>query len=108
MNLSAVRSASLPHVDAVLNYLAPMKEKPCWFAGALEQGLPQTNVRYERRRVQVHDARSVADALSLDEEGVQLVQHKSAALSFHDEREVARVYYPEVERLVADAVGACW
>src|SRR5437899_12981152 len=106
MSLSAVRSASLPQVDAVLNYLAPMNEKPCRFAYELPQGLPQSNARHERRRVPVHGARSVADTLSLDEDGVQLMQHKSAVLSFHDELEVAGVNYPEGERMVTDTVAS--
>jgi len=50
VNLSPDTLAGLPRVDAVLNYLKPMAEKPRSFAYALPQGVPQTNTRHEARR----------------------------------------------------------
>ena len=44
--------------------------------------------------------------LSLDREGVALVEHHSAVRDFYDEDELRRVYYPEAERLVAEVTGA--
>ena len=73
MNLSPDTLAGLPRVDAVLNYLKPMAEKPRSFAYALPQGVPQTNTRHEARTVPIHDARSIADFLALDDQGFQLV-----------------------------------
>jgi len=70
--------------------------------------VPQTNAQYEPRTVAIRDARRVADVLSLDDEGVQLVEHKSAVRDFDDDDEVKRVYYPEAEKLVAAATGARW
>jgi len=108
MTVNAKSLAVLPQVDAVLNYLAPTNEKPCHYAGHLEQDERQAVATYERRRVRVHDARSVAESLSLDDEGCRLVQHESAVRDFWNDEEVRRVYYPEAEALIAAATGACW
>jgi hypothetical protein len=35
-----------------------------------------------------------------------LVEHRSAVKDFYDEDELRRVYYPEADRLVAEATGA--
>ena len=108
MSLSSDTFVRLPRVNAVLHYLKPMSAKPCSYTYELPQGVPQTNAQYEPRTVAIRDARRVADSLSLDDEGVQLVEHKSAMRDFDDDDEVKRVYYPEAEKLVAAATGARW
>ena len=108
MSLSSDTFARLPRVNAVLHYLKPMSAKPCSYTYELPQGVPQTNAQYEPRTVAIRDARRVADSLSLDAEGVQLVEHKSAVRDFDDDDEVKRVYYREAEKLVAAATGARW
>ena len=108
MSPSAAALADLPAVDAVLNYLRPAAGKPRSYACGVAQDEPETTARYERRRVRVHDARPIAPSLSLDDEGLQLVRHSTAVRDFRDEDQVKQVYYPEAERLVAAATGACW
>jgi hypothetical protein len=54
----------------------------------------------------IHDARPVTGRLTLDGEGLALVEHRSAVKDFYDEDELRRVYYPEAIRLVAEATGA--
>jgi hypothetical protein len=108
MGLSTQRFARLPRVEAALNYLAPTTEKLRHYTYELPQGVPRTNARYERHRVTIRDARPVANSLSLDDEGLQLVEHKSAVRDFLDDDEVKRLYYPEAEKLIVEATGACW
>jgi hypothetical protein len=108
VSLSSDTFVRLPRVNAVLHYLKPMSGKPCSYTYELPQGVPQTNTQYEPRTVAIGDARRVADLLSLDDEGVQLVEHKSAVRDYDDDDEVKRVYYPEAEKLVAAATGARW
>lgn len=108
MTFATKNLAVLPHVDAVLNYLAPTEEKPCRYAGHLEQDERTAAATYERCRVRVQDARAAAASLSLDIEGCRLVQHESAVRNFWNDEEVGRVYYPEAEALIAAATGACW
>ena len=106
MSLSPARVSSLPHVDGILNYLAPMAEKPRNYTYDPPPGVPQSNAVYEPHRLPIHDARSVAGRLSLDEEGLMLVDEPSAVTDFYDEEQLRRIYYPEAERLVAAATGA--
>src|SRR5215471_2639542 len=51
-------------------------------------------------------SRPVADGLSLDREGFALRRHDTAVTDFYDEKQVREIYYPEMERLVAEATGA--
>ena len=96
----------LPRVDAVLNYLVPMNEKPRNYAYDPPPGVPQTNTRWEPHEMPIHDIRAVAGDFSLDGAGLSLVEQESAVRDFYDEDELRRVYYPEAERLVAAATGA--
>jgi hypothetical protein len=96
----------LPYVEGVLNYLAPMAEKPMNLAYDPGPGVPRSTGRPEPHAMPIRDARPIADRLSLDVEGLMLVEQRSAVKDFYDEDELRRVYYPEAERVVADVTGA--
>jgi hypothetical protein len=49
--------------------------------------------------------RPVAAEMSLDREGFALISHRSAVSDFGDKEQLRRIYYPEAERLVAQATG---
>ena len=106
MSLSSDVIDRLPHVEGLLNYLAPMAEKPMNLAYDTPTGVPRSTGIPEPHFMRIHDARPVAGRLTLDGEGLALVEHRSAVKDFYDEDEVRRVYYPEAERLVAKATGA--
>ena len=106
MSLSSDVIERLPHVEGLLNYLAPMAEKPMNLAFDPPPGVPRSTGMPEPHVMQIHDARPVAGRLTLDREGLALVEHRSAVKDFYDEDELRRIYYPEAERLVAEATGA--
>ena len=106
MSLSRDVIERLPRVEGTLNYLAPMAEKPMNLAYDPPAGVPRSNGKPEPHRMTIYDARPVAARLSLDGEGLALVEHLSAVKDFYDEDELRRVYYPEAERLVAEVTGA--
>ena len=93
-------------VQADMNYLAPMLERPRNYTFEPPPGVPRSNTVNVTYRVPIHDARPVADRVSLDANGSALVNHRSAVRDFFDDEEVRRVYYPEVERAVKQATGA--
>lgn len=95
-----------PHVDADLNYLARMNERPHTYTFDPPPNVPRSNIVTESHTVPVYDLRPIASGLSLDREGFELLQHPTAMGDFYDEDEVRRVYYPETERLIAEATGA--
>src|SRR5690348_15150725 len=96
----------LPYVEADLHYLAPMTERPRNYTFDPPPGIPRSNTKHEAHRVPIYDARPVVHGVSLDREGFAIVQHQSAVRDFWGEDEVRRVYYPEAERLIAEATGA--
>ena len=77
-------SATLNHVDTRLHY----------------------GGRGGRHSMRIHDARPLAESLSLDVEGFVLKRCSTAVANFYDSGEVRSVYYREVEQLVKKVTGA--
>ncbi len=90
----------------MLNYLAPMNERPVYWLTKPPDGASWRNTKGDRRVLPIHDARAVEPVPSLDREGFALVHHETAVLNLYDPDAVRRVYYPEMEKLVALATGA--
>jgi hypothetical protein len=93
-------------VEAPINYLVEMAEKPYSCTYAPPAAIPQTNRRLAAVMRPIYDARSVGDSLSLDRQGFVLVHHTSTVRDFYNDDEVKAVYYPECERLLKEATGA--
>jgi hypothetical protein len=96
--------ATLPYVEAELNYLAPMAERPRYYA--YDAGEVRSNMTPEPHRVPIRDMRPIAAEIELDRQGFALVEQHSAVRDFWDNEEVRRVYYPEAERFIAEKTGA--
>jgi hypothetical protein len=97
---------SLPYVEAELNYLAPMTDRPRYYAYEPQPGEPRSNLTPEPHQVRIHSLRPIADDLGLDVQGFALREQRSAVQDFWDDDEVRRVYYPEAERFLIEATGA--
>lgn len=96
----------LPYVEAVLNYLIPMAEKPVNYTFDPPPGIPRQSGSYEGYKLPIRDGRSIAPNLSLDREGFALVSHQSKVRDFYDENEIYNVYYLEAEKLLLEVTGA--
>jgi hypothetical protein len=96
---------SLPYVEAELNYLTPMAERPRYYA--YDAG-PETraNLIPDPHTMRIHSLRPIASEIGLDTQGFALLEQKSAVEDFWDDEQVKRVYYPEAERFIAEATGA--
>ena len=93
--------------ESTLNYLAELPEKPYYYMYAPPPaGEPSQNVRGDRRRVTIDDARALEPPPSLAVEGFTLGRHRTAVDDFWNADLVRRVYYPEIERLVRETTGA--
>jgi hypothetical protein len=101
-----IDTMALAGVEADLNYLATMSERPYTYAYEPPAGTPRSNAVYEPHRVVIRNARPIAGELTLDRQGFVLLPQKSAVHDFYDEDELRRVYYPEAERLIVEATGA--
>jgi hypothetical protein len=101
-----MNTTSLSHIEAQLNYLAPMAERPRNYTFDPPPGVPRSNNSAETHNVLIHDVRPIASDITLDREGFAVLHQKSAVRDFWDEDELRRVYYPEVQRVIAEATGA--
>jgi len=96
----------LPFVDAELHYLGNMTERPRNYTFDPPPGVPRSNTVHETHVVPIHDMRGIEAEISLDREGFELLGHRSAVSDFYDEAQLRETYYPEAERLIAEATGA--
>ena len=96
----------LSYVKADLHYLSRMTERPRNYTFDPPPGVPRSNTVHETHQVPIYDLRGVVPEAALDREGFELLRHTSAVQNFYDEDEVLKQYYPEAERLIAEATGA--
>lgn len=96
----------LPHVDGALTYLARMTEKPHTYTYDPPPGVPRSNIVTEAHVLPIHDLRPLAAEASLEREGFALVTAPTETADLYDEDALRRIYYPEAERLIAEATGA--
>ncbi|HEY1960871.1 MAG TPA: CmcJ/NvfI family oxidoreductase [Rhizomicrobium sp.] len=87
-------------VEASINYLGPMRERPRYHA----QDHARDNLVLDPRIVTIEDMRE-GEAASLAREGFVLVQQTTAAGEFREDAAQA-VYAAEIERLIMEHTGA--
>ena len=94
-------------VKATLHYLARTERKPYLYMFEPPEGVPaawgELNTMTD---VVVHNARRLPKPPSLDEQGFQFHVQETAVTDFYDERQIADVYYPELEKLLTKITGA--
>ncbi len=96
-----------PHnVTATLHYLQRGPEKPTRYAKEPPPGVPAWNGIEDLHDVLITDGRGRESEFTLDRNGFAILQSPSQVHDFYAREEVERVYYPEVERLLRDAIGA--
>ncbi|MCZ6463031.1 MAG: CmcJ/NvfI family oxidoreductase [Proteobacteria bacterium] len=93
-------------IEATLNYLAKMAERPVYYRHKPPPGESSRNTRGDRRTVTIRDARALDPSPSLDHEGFALVHLETALPDLYDDEAVRAGYYAEVEKLVAESTGA--
>src|SRR6185295_18240375 len=98
--------ANAKSVVAPINFTMPMAEKPYSYNYEPPPGVPPRNTKEETHEVEIRDGRAINDHLSLEREGFVLLRRPTAARDLYDEGEIARVYYPECERVIKDYTGA--
>lgn len=86
--------------EATLTFVVDTGEKPINFpseAGGREESNVGMN---DRRRVVIRDARTSAEAFSLDVHGFELVEHVSRVANFFSDHEIERTYASELTELL--------
>jgi len=93
-------------LTATLHYLKRGPEKPVRYVFDPPPGVPQWNGIDDPRQVAIADGRGREGEFTVDRNGFQLVRAPTTVGDFYSPEEVARVYYPEVEKLLRDKLGA--
>jgi hypothetical protein len=99
----AVRPKSL---TATLHYLKRGPEKPVRYVFDPPPGVPQWNGIDDPREIRIEDGRGREHEFSLDRNGFAIVSSPSRVADFYSDEEIKRTYYPEVEQLLRDKLGA--
>jgi hypothetical protein len=89
-------------VESRVNYIGPMTERPRYHA---DDG-SRDNLELDPRTIRVDNARLWVQPPSLAREGFALIPHRSDVSDFRNPQEIARIYGPEIERLLLELTHA--
>ena len=98
--------ASLPSVSGALSFILPQETKPVFHSSALTGGEPKVFFEMEERVVAVADMRPIADKLSIDEQGFELLVQPTAVDDLFDVAAVEGDYYSEIKAMLLERFGA--
>ncbi len=99
------RFHTLTGVRADLNYLVPTGERPYAYQYDPPPGRPLRSGTYRAETMTIANGRLLPEA-ELDVEGFAFLAAPTAIDDFYAEEPLPGTYYPEVERVVAQATGA--
>ncbi len=96
----------VPTIEAPIGYLVDTGEMPVFYQSNVAG--ERTNFEGEREKLTmvIRDARALPNTFTLDVEGFAFVDHPTKMRDFYDDAELAAVYVPEVEVLIAEHMGA--
>jgi hypothetical protein len=93
-------------VDAALSYIVDTGIKPVNETHGPGGMMRTESAKFERHIVPIRDGRPLREGLSLDTSGFVLADQVTAMKNFFDREELHRVYYREMEELIAAHSGA--
>jgi hypothetical protein len=93
-------------VTTTLHYTKRGPERPVRYVMEPPPGVPAWNGIDDPQRIVIEDGRGREGEFNLDRNGFTLLKASTRVVDFYDADEVARVYYPEVEALLRDRLGA--
>ncbi len=102
----AIPPRSVTEIRAPLNFIARQGTKPVFHSAALTGGEAKTFFEPEAHTVAISDMREIADTLSVDHEGFELLHDTTAVEDLYDDEAIKQVYYPEIEALLRRRFGA--
>ena len=99
-------ATAITEIRAALNYLVDTSETPVFSQTATAADTVSLSGAREPRTVNIRNARSMAGDLSLDVQGFAFAEQATRVTDFNDDAQLASVYVPELEKLIAEAAGA--
>lgn len=107
MTTQAQEPTAPPEIEVAINYLVNTGVTPVFKHTVSGTDIEKDSTRGTRepRVMTIRNARLLPNTFSLDVEGFAFVTHDTKVKGFNDDGELAAVYTPEVEKLVAEAAG---
>ena len=102
----ATSPGSATEISASLNFIRRQDEKPAFHSSALTGGKPKYFYETEAHTVSISDMREIAEDLSVDREGFELLHHSTSVEDLYDDAAVEQTYFPEIEALLRRKFGA--
>lgn len=99
-------SSAPNNVTATLHYLQRTAQRPVRYVGEPPPGAVSWEGIDDPREVLIEDGRGREGEFTLDRNGFALLRAETKMRDFYSPEEVKATYYPEVERLLRDALGA--
>ncbi len=93
-------------LKAPLNFIRRQDTKPVFHSAALTNGQSKIFFEPEAHTVPISDMREIAETLSVDRQGFELLRHTTAVENLYDDDAVKQIYYPETEALLRRRFGA--
>ncbi|MEM9215414.1 MAG: CmcJ/NvfI family oxidoreductase [Cyanobacteria bacterium P01_F01_bin.150] len=103
---TAFEARTQDSLTAPLRFIIPQAEKPFFRSAAITGGTEEFFFETEERVVPIANLRAVADRMTLDKEGFDLLTEPSTVVDFHDDAEVEGRYFDEIRNLLARQLGA--
>jgi hypothetical protein len=106
MPQAAAETIDAQTVQASINYIVDTGVKPVNETGGGDVRVIRHTAQHDAHLVTIHDGRPDRAAHRLDGAGFELADHPTNVRDFYDPGELAQVYYPEMQRLIAAHSGA--
>ena len=87
----------LPSVEGALSFIVPQDTKPVFHSTALTGGEAKIFFELEDVFVPIVDMRPIAENLSVDTQGFELLHHETQVDDLYDDAAVDTVYNAEIE-----------
>jgi hypothetical protein len=96
----------LPSVEGALSFIVPQDTKPVFHSTALTGGEAKIFFELEDVFVPIVDMRPIAENLSVDTQGFELLHHETQVDDLYDDAAVDTVYNAEIEAILSERFDA--
>ena len=104
--MTANSPRSITDISASLNFIHHQEIKPVFQSAALTGGEMKFLFDPEAHTVAISDMREIAETLSVDREGIELLRHTTAVEDLYADNAIEQVYKPEIVALLRHRFGA--
>ena len=93
-------------IKASLTFMRPQDSKPYFHSARMSDGPPKIFFDTDDHAIEIGDMRAIADSLSVDREGFELMRHTTVVEDLYDDEAIESDYYAEIEALLKERFGA--